>query len=395
MAATASYRPAYHRPVDQLTWRPTPRQTDVLLMAAVSGVLVLAVASDQAAEPDASGPLAYVWALGLGLLMLIRRSLPAVVLLLTTLGYFTYYMAGFPAIGVAVPIAAAVYSAAEAGRMVLAGLASAVVLGGSTAFRLASGQPAAFVVGYELVGHAALLVAVIALGYSIRARRAIQMRIDQVTRLASHQARVSSEDRLRDDRVRLSRELHDSLGHSLTVAALYVNVAAEAADQDEQRAAMARVRGALSDSIANLRSTVTLLRSPTTDDDQPQLGDIAGLVAPLATAGYDVQVAIDQQISLDQSIVSTAFRVVQEAVTNILRHSDASTIEVTLEPVEPATIRVTVADNGSRRRPPRFVPGHGLDGMRERVEAVGGHLRVDTTSQGWRIDASLPRQVPP
>lgn len=370
------------------------RRVDVLLMLAVTSAVSVAVASHQTGDVAAQ-PVAYLWAVGLGLLMLVRRSLPVLVLALTVLGFFSYYIAGFPAIGVAVPIAAAVYSAAEAGRMTAALVASLLVLGVSTAFRLLAGQSAAYVVGYELVGHAALIAAVLALGYSVRIRREIEVRTDQVTRLAAHQSWLRSEEQQHDGRLRLARELHDSIGHSLSVASLYAGVAEETPDAATRQEALACVRGAVSDSMSHLRSTVTLLRARVSEagPEAPGLADVPRLLDPLVTAGYDVDVAVED-LAVAPEVAAAAFRVIQEAVTNTLRHSDATSIGVTVTADGPDRLHVGAVDNGTRTRGPRFAAGHGLAGMRERVAAVGGDLTVDATGEGWRVAASLPRGEP-
>ncbi|HET9422673.1 MAG TPA: histidine kinase [Nocardioides sp.] len=368
---------------------PQPRTVDALLAITVAVVLSVIVTADQA-SPGSIDPVAYLWAVSLGLLMLVRRTMPRLVLGLTVLGYFSYYAAGLPAIGVAVPIAAALYTAAEAGYVRLAVLTSVLVVAVSTGFRLLVGQSAAFVLGYELVGHVALIAAVIALGYSVRAHRSLQRKTEQVARLTAHQARLQAERAAHEDRARLSRELHDSIGHALSVASLHTSVAREADDSHARAAALRLVSDAVSDAMVQLRSTVSLLRSATSAvTDAPTTRDLGRLLDAPAAAGYDVELDV-AEVSLAAEVDEVAFRLVQEAVTNTLRHSAGSRISVVMKPVSADRLVVAVSDDGGPGRSPRYAPGHGLAGMRERVESVGGRLAVFSDSDGWHVTASLP-----
>lgn len=376
-------------------WRPEldPRTVDVLLCVGVVAVLSAVVSADQGADRPLN-PFAYLWALGLGLLMLVRRSRPRLVLLLTVVGFFTYYMAGFPAIGVAVPIAAALYSAAEAGHLRAAVLTAVGVLSVSTTYRLLTGQSVALVVGYELVGHVSLMASVIALGYSVNAHRALVRRTEQVTGLVARQAHLDAEAQAAAERARLARELHDSLGHSLSVASLYSDVAREADDPTARRSALGQVRSAVGDSLTHLRSTVTLLRA---DARGPEpiagLADVPALLEAPRAAGYDVVVDVEDVGPVDPLVSVTAYRVVQEAVTNTIRHSDARRLEVSVRP-EGDYLVVRVGDNGARTRARRPPEGNGLRGMRERVEALRGRLEVCCSTEAWTVTAVLPREVP-
>jgi hypothetical protein len=152
--------------------RPAPWVFDVLLGIGVTLIVSLVITADiEGNDPDG---WAYLWAVGLGGLMLVRRRYPVIVVALSAGAVISYYAAGFPAIGVAVPLAAAVFSAAECGRVAAAVVASASVLLISVSYRLATGQDPAVVVGYDLPGHALLLAAAIAFGDSLRSRRELR-----------------------------------------------------------------------------------------------------------------------------------------------------------------------------------------------------------------------------
>lgn len=366
----------------------TPRRTDVLLCVGVTVVLAV-VANSHEGRGGAVNPLVYLWALGLGLLMLVRRSHPLLVLALTSLGFFSYYAAGFPAIGLAVPIAAALYSAAEMGHLRAAIVTSVLLVVTATGYRLLEGQSPSFVLGYELSGDAALIVATIALGHSVRVGRRLRQRTDQVTRLLTRQGELDDVAQVREDRMRLARELHDSIGHSLSVAALYSDIAREALAEDARRDALDLVRSSITDASAHLRQTVAVLRGRGQFDPAAGLDEVVSLgVAPTA-AGYAVDVQVDQ-IDVAPEVGAAAFRLVQEAITNTLRHSNGRSISVRIGMQEPGLLGVRVVDDGTAAAGPQIQDGHGLSGMRERVSALGGTLDVDAGPQGWAVEASIP-----
>ncbi len=378
-----------------------PRAVDAALCLTVTGTVSLVVAAQASSRPV--DPMAYVWALGLGALMMLRRQAPTLVLAMTAVGFFTYYAAGFPAIGVAVPIAAALYSAAEARHAGAAVVTGAVALLASTGYRLAAGQPVAFVLGYELVSHATLIAAVIALGYSVRTRREIAERGRVLAHLTARERELETEARGREERLKLARDLHDSLGHALSVAVLFTGVAKERygdargageADPggDGTDDPLDRVRAALIEALADLRSTVTLLRS--SNAGRPAgltLDDIPSMLHDPALAGVAIDLRMDTDVRAGPEIQHTVFRLVQEAVTNSLKHSDASHIRVDIGSDGDGNIEVSVTDNGGASHRSTSLPqfGNGLTGMQERIRALAGVLEVHA-GEGWRVSASIP-----
>lgn len=377
----------------------SPRTSDVLLSTGVVVGLAVVVSSEHG-EHAPVPPAAYLWTVGLGLLLLLRRQRPVLVLVLTTVVFFSYYVMQFPAIGVAVPIAAALFSAAEMGHVRAALVTAMVVMGLSTAYRLIAGQDAAYVVGYELIGHVALAAAAIALGHSLRVGRQLRRRTEQVTGLLARQGELDTDARAREERLRLARELHDSIGHSLSVATLYTDVARERAhDPAAQREALDLVRGAVSDALSQLRRTVTVLRRRgSLVGADPGLLDLSALTAAPAAAGYDVDLFV-QEVEVAPEVGAAAYRLVQEAITNTLRHSNGTRIGVRLEQPTPGLLELLVSDNGDVAVSDRGtgaghgaqgVPGHGLSGMRERVSDLGGTLDVRTGPNGWSVRATIP-----
>lgn len=366
---------------------------DILLCLGVTGALVIVANSDEGRAGPVD-PLAYVWAAGLGLLMLFRRRHPLLVLVLTTLGFFAYYAVGLPAIGVAVPIAAALFSATEMGHVRAAVATGVIALGVSTTFRLVTGQQAAFVLGFELITHFTLIAAVIALGHSVRVGRQLRQRTEQLTRLLVRQNQMDADARIRNERLGLARDLHDSIGHSLSVAALYTTVAREAipaAGRADE--ALGLVREAISDALTHLRRTVTVLRGRSDPGgSRPGLSDLSQLADAPRAAGYALEVRVDP-VEVSPEVGTAAYRLAQEAITNVLRHSSGNWIGVSVEQVEPGRLMVRVCDNGRSAHPPQIDTGHGLSGMRERVAELGGSFEVRAGRRGWTVCATMPTEV--
>ena len=353
--------------------RRRPWLVDALLGLAVAGTLAAVISARQGGtqQPDA---LAYGWAAALGALMLARRTHPRAVLLVTAFGLFAYYAAGYPAVGIAVPVAAALFSAAEAGRLVAAIVAAAGVLAVSMTFRLLDGQDVAYVLGYELITHVTLMAAAIALGDGLRSRREVAALADREKRLAA-----------REERLAIARDLHDSIGHTISVIALHADVAREALPSSSPAAAaLRRIKDASSDTMRELRRAVGLLR----DDEPVSLSRLAVVLDAARSAGFDVYERIDVAPgTLPRAVDVAAYRIVQEAVTNVLRHADASRVDVAAA-VTRGRLRLTISDDG----PPgeSGAPGHGIAGMTERAHEVGGSLDARHEPTGFVVEAVLP-----
>jgi signal transduction histidine kinase len=202
-----------------------------------------------------------------------------------------------------------------------------------------------------------------------------------------------------DERTRIAREVHDVVAHSLTVTMLHVTGARRALGHDPGRAAEALERAETvgRESLDSIRQVVGLLRSPGGGDAQeaplPVLADIPGLVDQYRHAGMSVRadVAIDG-VAADATTALTAYRVVQEALSNSLQHAPGAPIDLEVGTDTGGTVLRIVAENPTTvvaRRDDRV--GLGLRGMAERVRAAGGSVEAGATERStWRIEAALP-----
>ncbi len=390
------------RSTDSGAGRVPPRAFDVLLAVVVAVVLSLIIALSRAGVGDAPPVSAYVFAVGFGAVLLLRRRMPVPVLVLSVLATFAYYTLRFPPIGVALPVVAALYSAAEAGLIRWAVGAGAVVFTVSLYFRLRDDpQPIGYVLGTDAVSNVALIAAAIALGYAIRARRLRAAQQEQITRLTREQSVREAEARVRSERERISRDLHDTLGHALSAIALHASVGSEAVGRSDDTVvdALDRVRNQSTASLRELRSMVRLLRSTTADEETRQvrsLSDARVILDEARTAGLDVVADIDvSSIDLSAAVDTTAYRVIQEALTNTLRHAEATTARVSAV-VEDGTLRVTVADDGHGAAADDESRGYGITGMVERVHLLGGSLHTRSApGSGFTVEATIPARPTP
>lgn len=205
------------------------------------------------------------------------------------------------------------------------------------------------------------------------------------------------------ERTRIAREVHDVVAHSLTVTMLHVTGARRAMSTDPVRAAEAleRAEQVGRESLDSIRRMVGLLRAPETEPGQapspgdplPELTDIGSLVEQYREAGLRVSADIGiDGVTADPTTSLTAFRVVQEALANVLQHSPGAPVELRLALEGDGTTLRIVAENPTTTVAPRTDRvGLGLRGMTERVRAVGGSIEAGATDRRtWRIDAALP-----
>jgi signal transduction histidine kinase len=202
------------------------------------------------------------------------------------------------------------------------------------------------------------------------------------------------------ERLRIARELHDVVAHSFAAIALHAGVAEHVKeDRPEQVGEALRAIKAVSGEAAReLRAILGVLRH-VDDGDLPAtrrgVRGLDALAATISSAGVPTRVAISgRPRPLLAAVDQAAYRIVQEALTNVLRHAGPASASVRVA-YEPDRLVVEVVDDGRAQevrggaRPP--VTGYGIAGMRERALALGGHLEAGKrTSGGFRVSASLP-----
>ncbi|MER5436395.1 histidine kinase [Streptomyces sp. NPDC002588] len=237
-------------------------------------------------------------------------------------------------------------------------------------------------------------------GDAVRSRRAVVQAIRERAERAERTREEEARRRVAEERLRIARDLHDVVAHHIALVNVQAGVAAHVMDKrpDQAKEALAHVREASRSALNELRATVGLLRqsgdpeAPT--EPAPGLDRLDELAGTFRSAGLLVEVArADSGAKLPAAVDLAAYRVIQEALTNVQRHAGVEAkAEVSVVRVGPH-IEITVLDGG---RPegedaPVTGGGHGLLGMRERVTALRGTLTTGPRyGGGWRVHAILP-----
>jgi signal transduction histidine kinase len=378
----------------------SPRAVDVVLALAVAAAMALTVGiaeeEDATRSPDV---LAYLLGISVAPLLLLRRRWPLGVMIATVGVLSVYFGLDYPGFSVAVPLAVAAYSAAVAGRGLWAALilGAFVVLGGTVA-RLDEGDSLADVLRTSLITDAALLSAVLLLGEAVRNRRAWAEEVRRRLLRAEQDREREADRRVQQERLRIAREMHDVLAHTIAAINVQAGVGADVIDEApaKARASLREIRRQSRDAMAELRATVGVLRegaAETLRAPAPGLGELDRLVETVARAGLRVDVSVaGAPRPLPGAVDSAAYRIVQEALTNVVRHAHASAATVRVG-YDPSMLVLEVEDDGrgDANGATAEHDGHGLIGMRERAAAVGGTLQAGPArGGGFRVHASLP-----
>lgn len=371
-----------------------PRLADAGLAIAVTLVLAVVIAADPIGRSSFGG---YAFALGFGVILLVRRLLPRSTLVVTLLAIFAYYTLDLPPVGMVLPAIGALFSTAEQHRTYWAVGSAAVLLAVATYFRLDGSETEATLNGYTFVTELALAAAAIALGAAVRLAREARERTAQIAALTAAEESHAADARMQAERMQIARDLHDTIGHTLSVASLHAGVAAEAPDVATARPAIDQVRAATSDALRELRRTVKVLRSDDASGPEPVLGFQA--LEPLFTAARTAGLRVETEMSvstdgLSRSVDAAAYRIVQESLTNVLRHSGAATVRVTAREVG-GVLTLRVVDDGRQAATPSLAKGAGagIRGMQERAEMLGGRLTAHPAPGGFIVDAEIPARA--
>jgi signal transduction histidine kinase len=217
--------------------------------------------------------------------------------------------------------------------------------------------------------------------------------------LASARALIADQAAL-DERQRIARDVHDVLGHSITIMMLQLTGARHLLrrDPDEADAALADAERVGRDSLNQVRRTVGLLRGSEVASQQedvgpsPTLDDLEQLLAEYRSAGISVCAEVSGPIGeLDMSRSVAGYRIVQEAMANVSKHSPAAETRVTVQiDADARACRIDVVNRGGGAGSRKRSGGFGLVGMRERAHSVGGTLEAGPLPDGWRVSADLP-----
>jgi signal transduction histidine kinase len=239
-----------------------------------------------------------------------------------------------------------------------------------------------------------LLASVVVLSIIVGASEGVRNRAERL-REVSRQIGARRQSAAEAERLRIARELHDVLAHSLSQISVQSSVGLHLFDSNPEQAreSLASIKDTSKRALDEVRTVLGVLRAEGETAPQapePDLGRLGELAESAASAGIDVTIVGDPGVGLPAAVQLAAYRIVQESLTNVGRHSAARTARVTLER-DAAWLHVTVDDPGPAVSGSDDSRGKGTIGMRERAVLLGGTLEAGATVDGgYRVGAALP-----
>ena len=332
------------------------RLGDWLVAVGVAAILVVTELARQH-PPSPLDPLGYALLVAGGVALTARRWAPVTVLIVTGVCGLAAQAIGFGA-----PLIAylfAVFAAVRSGHRLVAIVVSVLMLAAMPFVLVAApygwSLPEAFAQGQDALP----LAWVIAAGAAGEAVRQAERRADEAERTQEEAARRRADE----ERLHIARELHDSLTHQISVIKLQAEVAVHLAQKRREQVpeALLAIRDSAREADGELRATLDVLRDER-DDHRHALDEIPALVAQVRNAGLDVELVVDGlRDDVPAAVGRTAYRIVQESLTNVARHAAATTATVRLG-FAAGTLTIRVDDDGVARSDVPPVPGLGIAG---------------------------------
>ncbi|WP_427925459.1 sensor histidine kinase [Streptomyces sp. cg40] len=369
------------------------RRQDALLAAGLAVLAsVVAVTFGSGRRPDALG-----WALLLALHVPLvwRRRAPLVALCVMIPLIATFHEQDYNHSAPTGASMVLLYTVAVTGSVRRTVVAGCTVIGLMLALKLGDGM-AGVAQSFQIAGW---IVSMLVFGGYLRVHRQLTATALERAERAERTREEEARRRVAEERLRIARDLHDLLAHSITLIGVRTSVAAHVLTEDPDRLDRAAVAKALDDiadtcraARGELRTTLEVLRDDGPPDERgplPGLDGLPDLAATARGAGAKVELAVLAD-AVPAAVGAAAYRIVQEALTNAVRHGGRADLTVRVGVRErDGALHVDVTDDGlgSGAAP----PGFGLVGMRERVRSVGGTLtagRLDT--RGFHVNAVLP-----
>jgi signal transduction histidine kinase len=386
--------------------RLSPQVQDAVLAVFVAWFQVQAVHQAAYNQPEArllATPdyLGYVLLIVSGLVLVVRRRWPVAVFVTTVACSVLYYTAGYPDGPGWIGLFVAIYTVTALGdghrslQIVAAGKVVLITVWLVTA-ELQPFNAAGWV--FFRIG-AAVMVA--ALGESVRTRRVLAAEAQERAERAEQTKEEEARRRVDAERLRIAREVHDTVAHAIAVINVQAGVTAHVLDKrpDRARETLLVIEQTSARALGELRSTLGMLRDAGDDRRAPTpgLNQVEELVGLAREAGLDVKLEVaSPPVELPAATDQAAYRILQESITNAIRHAGPARVVVTIT-YGPSNLDLLVADDGHGPRDAgrgAGDAGRGIVGMRERAALLGGELTAGPGSGGgFRVRARLP--LPP
>jgi signal transduction histidine kinase len=392
---------------------PHPVVFDVLLVGCVAVIGVITELVHNPQVPDAyreGNAFSVGLVLAAAVPLVWRRRYPAAVMAVAVVVIAVHSFHLFPGAGPFLAALVAAYSVAAYGSERAARISLVIVLAAQPTALVWSDDPEFDSWGDVAVG---LLVftAVWVWGDSRRMRRLHLEMVEERARRAEHERDEQARAAVREERARIARDMHDIVAHSVSVMVVQAGAARRMVGHDPVAAveATGQIEATGREALREMRRVLGVLRADEAEragedapeplppspvpvaEPQPRLSDLSRLVGQCRDAGLDVRVRVDGGARpLPSGIELAAYRIVQEALTNTMKHAGPARAEVRVTYADDA-LTVAVADDGGGAGFDPGRGGHGLPGMRERVAAYGGSLEAGShPGGGFRVRARLP-----
>jgi signal transduction histidine kinase len=394
----------YVEPVEPINTRLTglsrwfrelnPWALDIVIGTAFTalGLISLFTTADPRHHFEDPGAVAAVLALGCSVPYYFRRRAPLAVLLVSLAALVLLATHDYQSGAQSQMIVVGAYSVGShsSGRKRLVGLAGIGVAVGVVA---RVGIPEAS--GANLALSGAIYLASYLFGSTVRNRRLYMEQLEARAAALEHEKEEEARRAVADERLRIAQELHDVVAHSMGVIAVQAGVGAHVIDKDpaEAKKSLDAIGKTSRATLTEIRRLLGVLRADENGAYQPAPGldDLERLAADLDAAGVPVTLTIDgPRGDVPPGVDLTAYRIVQEALTNVLKHAGTARATV-LVGYQPGAVHLEVTDDGRGVNGRATEGGHGLMGMRERVGVYGGTLVAGPApGGGFRVVAELP-----
>jgi signal transduction histidine kinase len=356
----------------------------VVAVCVAAVLLTTALAGDHpAADLDLLG---YALVVASGLTLAASRRAPIPVLVVTGL-----CAVGYNAIGFEIPAVAylfAVYAAVRSGYRIITLVTSVSMLLALPFAIMVSPADGAATEAFEQARSVLELAWLIAAAAAGEALRQAERRADEAERTREETARL----RATQERLHIARELHDSLTHQISIIKVQAEVAVHLARKRGEQVpqSLLAIQEASREATRELRATLETLRDITKSPSHG-LDHLPELLAGAHGIGLSTTLTIEgERQDVPDAVDRTAYRIVQESLTNTARHSSAASASIRIAYL-PDALAIRVDDDGTAKPGSALVPGVGLLGMHERVTALGGRLRAEPrTEGGFTVQAELP-----
>ncbi|WP_458690199.1 sensor histidine kinase [Nocardia tengchongensis] len=371
----------------------------------VQGTVVRNIGEAGARPLTDLGSLGYLLLIVSGAALIARRRWPATVFVTTALASLAYYGCGFPDGPTWLALFVALYTLAASGdghrsvRLAGAGIAVLSVVWLVTSVGIEPRAAIGWV--YFRIGASVMSAA---LGESVRTRRVIAADAQRRAELAERTREEVARARVAAERLRIAREVHDTVAHAIAIINVQAGVTAHVLDRkpEQARDALRTIEQTSSRALSEMRAVLGVLRDDDGDDERapyPGVEDVHELVGRARAAGLEVTIDEKHPAAglLPSAVGNAAYRIVQESITNVIRHVGPTRVAILLDH-DADMLRIRVIDAGRADSAPAAAApsdtdpaGRGIPGMRERCELLGGDLAARPQPDGgFEVSARLP-----